>query len=1068
MKKIFLFPVLCFSVLMMAQYSGKVLDQTTGKPIVGISVSLSNSEAFILTDSHGRFTLNSPEPKVRLYFSGRDYERQMVEVVLNKEKPLVIYLRSKIDDRVREIAEVNISTGYQKLPKERSTGSFSLVDNKLLQQQVTTNIIDRLPVVGNGISLTKGLSERSQLMVRGLSTMEGPKAPLIVVDNFPYEGDLSNINPNIVENITILKDAAAASIWGARAANGVIVITTKGSKFNQTLSVEFTANTTLGSKPDLSYIKQISSRDFIDVEMTLFKNGYYNSDINSPAHPALTPVVDLLNKEKNGQLSNQETMNEITRLKHLDIRDQYIKYMYRPLEKRQYAVNISSGGSDVSWMSFIGFDDNRGNLGEKYQRLNARLLNTWQATKKLSITMGVYFTSTEEKSGRSAYNSIVMMGNWKVPYLEFADKAGNPLVMSSSLDQNYLNSLKGKGLLNWDYYPLTDWQHKLSENKDTEVILQSAANYKILKGLDVDIKYQYQRLSKQSSLLYDGESYRARHYVNSFAREQPGGGISFVVPKGGIITRGNGISVINNLRGQINYNNTFGRHSISALIGGEIRETESVYESKRYYGYNAENLSEGLVDYTRQYPKYVTGGMDYIENERSLYKTNIRFVSLYGNAAYTYDKKYVLSGSVRRDASNLFGLKTNDQWNPFWSLGVGWNISREKFYSLDWLSYLKLRGSYGFNGNIDPSMSAVTTIFYNTDPSIMTGGRTARIDKYFNPNLRWETIRMINIGIDFSTKNNRISGSVEFYTKKGSNLFGRAPIDYTTGITSMLWNVAGMKGRGLDIELKTRNTEGHLKWKSILNYSIYRDEVTDYYLKNTFASNFISESGSMAPVSGIVGLPVYSVFAYRWAGLDPKTGEAQGYYGGEVSKDYSKITGSERGIEDLKYFGSAIPTTFGSFINSFGYKQLSLDVGITYKFGYWFRRTSINYTNLMINKDGHSDYALRWQKPGDEAFTNVPSNPYKTNSMRDNFYKGSSVLVDKGDHIRLEYINLNYSFSADQLKNLPVKNLQLYCSINNIGILWKANKSGIDPDYNWGTYSLKPITTYSFGFRAQF
>ncbi|MBT2622845.1 SusC/RagA family TonB-linked outer membrane protein [Chryseobacterium sp. ISL-6] len=1067
MKNYILFPIICCSSLMVAQQhtiTGKITENTTGKPLSGVAVIIQNINAVTNTDKNGIFSLTTGESRLSLLISKAGYESQSLDIQLPLQKELKISISTKIT----EIEEVTLSTGYQKIPKERSTGSFSSVDNKLLQQQVTTNIMDRLPAIGNGLTVSKGLTEDGQLMIRGLSTMQGPKNPLIVVDNFPYEGSISNINANIIESVTILKDAAASSIWGARAANGVIVITTKAAKNNQATSVEFTANTTLSAKPDLSYSRQISSSDFIDVEMQLFNKGYYDSDLNSSSHPALTPVVTLLNKEKQGLLSHNDAMTEINRLRNIDVRDQYKKYMYQPMENRQYALNIFGSTPKLSWTSFIGYDDNTGNLNEKYQRLNARFQNTWKPTEKLTITTGMYYTSTTTKSGKSAYNSITMRDNWKVPYMQFADDAGSPLVMNYMLDQDYKNSLQGKGLLDWNYYPLTDWMHNITQNKTSELILNAGLNYKIIKGLDFDIKYQYQYNNGESSTLYDEQSYYARNYVNNFAKQNSDGSISFIVPKGGIFDKGLSETTVNNLRGQLNYNRNFGKHSINAIAGGEIRETITQYDNNRYYGYNTNTLSTAGIDYTKQYPNFVTGSLDFIERGTSLRETNIRFVSLYANAAYTYDKRYTLSGSVRQDASNLFGLKTNQQWNPFWSAGLSWNVSNEAFYNSSFLPYLKLRGSYGFNGNIDPSMVAVTTILFDTDLSVYTGGNTARIDKFYNPNLRWETIRIMNMGLDFGLKNNLITGSVEYFTKEGSNLFGTAPLDYTTGVKSMLWNVAGMKGQGLDIELKTKNIDRTIKWNSILNFSIYNDKVTNYYLPTTFANNFVVSSGSTAPISGIVGLPVYGVFAYKWAALDPQTGDPQGYLDGEVSKDYTKILNSARGIEDLEYFGSAIPTKYGSFINTIAYQQFSLDVGITYKFGYWFRRSSINYTDLIASRDGHSDYSKRWQKPGDEQWTNVPSNPYTTNSARDAFYNGSSVLVERGDHIRLQYLNLNYSFRKENLGSLPIQSLQLFASVNNLGILWKANKVGIDPDYNWGTYSLKPVKTYSIGLRTQF
>ncbi|KAK6020415.1 TonB-dependent receptor plug domain protein [Ostertagia ostertagi] len=193
----------------------------------------------------------------------------------------------------------------------------------MLSKQVTTGIMERLPAAANGILVDQTTNDTPQLMVRGLSTLQGPKNPLIILDDFPYEGNLNNINPDMVASVTVLKDAAASSIWGARAANGVIVITTKKGKFDQPLTVEFTANTTMSDKPDLSYLRQMSSSDFIDVEQELFARGFYNSDISSVSHPVLTPVVDLLNRARKGLISQEEAGRQIAVLRQTDVRDHY-------------------------------------------------------------------------------------------------------------------------------------------------------------------------------------------------------------------------------------------------------------------------------------------------------------------------------------------------------------------------------------------------------------------------------------------------------------------------------------------------------------------------------------------------------------------------------------------------------------------------------------------------------------------------------------------------------------------------------------------------------------------------
>lgn len=1067
MKSILILSLVLFYGVSFAQHTfkGIIVEKDTQNPVKGITVTDQNTDTIVRTDSKGVFAITVQEASTRLRIAGVGYETQEINLSL----PLIEQLTIILSPKIKDIEEVTVSTGYQKIPKERATGSFSTVSADLLSKLVTTNIIERLPALANGLMLDNATTDTPQLMVRGLSTLQGPKNPLIILDDFPYEGDLKNINPAIVESITLLKDAAASSIWGARAANGVVVITTKKAGLAQPLKVEFTANTSLSDKPDLNYIRQISSADFIDVEKELFARGYYNSDINSPSRSLVTPVVAILDREKKGLITSTEAQQQLNFLKNIDVRDQYRKYMYQPSQKFQYALNIAEGGPKLAWTAGFGYDDNSGNLDEKYQRTNLRFQNIWKPFEKLTLTTGIFYSHTKNRSGRSGYGTINMKGNWKVPYIKFADDEGNPLVSFSTYSQQYKDSNATAGLLDWNYYPLYDWQHATSSNTNDELIFSNSLRYKIVKGLDVDLKYQYHQNHANYTNLYDELSYYARNYVNTFATKDAQGNIQFIVPKGGILDASNTTSKINNIRTQFNYNYTSDKHSITAIAGAETRATVTDYEGNRYYGYNEKTQGSASVDYTKQYPSFVNGGMAYIQNGQLMREKNTRFMSLYANTAYTFLKKYTLSGSIRRDASNLFGLTTNDQWNPFWSAGVAYKISDENFYNLSWLPNLKLRGSYGFNGNIDPAMVAVTTIAYTTNPSVHTGTSMARIDQYYNPNLRWETSRIINLGIDFSSRNNRLSGSVELFTKKGSNLFGTAPLDYTTGITSLLWNVAGMEGKGLDIELKSTNINtDRFQWDTILNFSKYHDKVTSYYRQNAFASNYVSANGQSLPITGIEGLPVYAMFAYQWAGLDPATGDPRGYLDGEISTDYSAITGSEKGIEDLKYFGSAIPTTYGSLINTLALNRFSLDIGLTYKLGYWFRRSSIKYGDLVVSRIGHSDYANRWRQPGDELVTEVPSFNYTVNTSRDLFYNGSSVLVEKADHVRLQFLNLNYNLTKEKWAGLPLSSLQLYCSVNNLGIIWRANTHQLDPDYSWGNASLKPVTTYSLGFKAQF
>lgn len=1033
-----------------AKKSGSVVDQN-GNPLAGVTISNPKGNLSTSTNQSGLFELSVHDGD-QLLVSIMGYEP--IEVMVSSGKIGQIILRPENI----EIGVVDaVNTGYQTLPKERATGSFSTVSNELLNQQVGTDIISRLPNIANSVMMDQS-GYNGQIMVRGLSTISGPKDPLIILDNFPYEGDLNNINPNIVENITILKDASASSIWGARAANGVIVITTKKGQVSHKINVRLNSSLTIGAKPNLGYIRQMSSTDMIDVEKELFSNGFYDSKLISSNRPVVSPVVDYLDQARKGAISLEEANDAIDALRNIDVRDQFNQYVYRPAVKQQYFVDANGGSNNFSWLSSVGYDHNKETLGENYDRLNLRFQNTYRPFKSLSLSTNLYYTQTTTASGRFGYSDI----GYIFPYTRIADDNGIALPIARNWNMSYVSSFGDGKLMNWMYYPLDDWKHQTTKSNSSSILGASTLKYTILNGLSLNIDYQYQRETSNNSNLADIESYMARDYINSYTQIVNNVPI-YIVPKGAILDKANFVSNTHNLRGQINFDRTYGRSNINAIAGTEIRSISNDGNQSRYYGYNPNNLTVGNVDFKTAYPNIITGGTSTIINGNLLNETDRRFVSQYANASYTYNDKYIFSGSLRRDASNLFGLKTNDQWNPFWSTGIAWKISKEKFYKFDQLPNLSIRGTIGYAGNIDPAMVSVNTIRFLPRASVYTGTPVALFQNYYNPQLRWETSKMFNIGVDFNSKSNRISGSIEYYQKKGINLFGTSPIDYTSGVDPyMLRNVAEMKGKGLDVELKTVNINKAFKWNTILNFSYFKDQIEEYNVERSLALFYISTD--IPPVSGVKGHPVYSVYGYKWAGLDPANGEPQGYLDGKISKDYPAIIGEGTPVEDLDFFGSAIPTKFGSFINTVSYKAISLQVGLTYKFGYWFRRNSINYSDLYNNWRGHSDYANRWKMPGDENFTNIPSVDYLSNSSRDQFYEGASILVERGDHIRLQYINLAYNLSRTKYFN----SVQFFVNANNLGIIWKANQAGIDPDFNINLNRFVTPANYSLGFRAHF
>lgn len=309
---------------------------------------------------------------------------------------------------------------------------------------------------------------------------------------------------------------------------------------------------------------------------------------------------------------------------------------------------------------------------------------------------------------------------------------------------------------------------------------------------------------------------------------------------------------------------------------------------------------------------------------------------------------------------------------------------------------------------------------------------------------------------------------MEYYRKKGRDLIGEAPVDPTTGVLSaqqtfsFKGNVAEMKGEGVDAVVTSRNLVGRFRWTTHYLFSYAATRVTRYLLPATGAGSYFNLGLAVNPVEG---RPLYTIYSYAWAGLDDQTGDPQRYLGGQVSKNYTALVNQP--VTDLSYHGPAVPEYYGALRNEWGWKGFSLSANIAYKLGYYFQRSSINYNSLFRNWVGHPDYTLRWQKAGDEVHTQVPSLVYpNTNANRDLFYNRSQVLVERGDHVRLQDVGLSYEVSRDARKKLPVKQVRISLYANNLGILWKANGANLDPDYFSGGFPLP--RTIALGLKTIF
>lgn len=1036
---------------------GKITNEK-GEPLAGTSISVKHSNITITSNEKGEFTLTALEQGAVLIISNIGYET--IEMKWTGQLSIEVVMKQKINQL--EDVVVNVNTGFELIPKDRATGSFTFVDNKTFNQQVSPDIMSRLEAVANSFYVDRSTSTPG-FRVRGLSSIRGPKTPLIIVDNFPFEGSIENLNPNDIENISILRDAAAASIWGTKAGNGVIVITTKKSKFNQPITTELNINTTVTAKPDLWYLPQASASDYIDAELFLFGKGFRFADTNNVNRPPFSPVYELLFRKRNGTISAAEADAAINNLRKQDVRNDFLNHLYRTGLNQQYALTTKGGSGNHAWLLSAGFDHNTDNLAGTYKRGSVRLQNTFRLGKRIILTTAATMVETNTNSGNLPYRGIVSnLGLY--PYARLIDENGNPLPYEKNYRLSYIDTVGGGRLLDWKYYPLTNHQFETSQQKTRNMLLNIGVDYKITKSLTANVLYQLERENKEGTNLFSVDSYFARDLINTFSQiNYSTGSVINKVPPGGIRDLSNDNLTGTNLRAGINYAKQWTLSELTFIAGSEIRER--VLQSNRFrtFGYIEDPLSSGIVDHTTPYPSLITGSNSLIPNIGGAFsKSNIRFVSIYSNVSYTFNKKYTLSASARRDASNQFGVSTNNRWTPLWSIGSKYDISKEKFFRFKPIQSLQLRVSYGYSGNVNPNKLAVTT----TSAGVMspyTQLPTYSFTSFADPELRWEKVGTVNAGIDMVVRGNRVRASVDYYSKKSIDLFGVVPIDYTSGIGSTVEkNVASLTTNGLDIEINSLVIDKAIKWSLDVNFNINRDRVDRYFINSLRGSFFVGKQNN---ISGLEGKPVYSMFSYKWAGLDPASGDPLGFLEGNVSKDYARLTGVATLITDLNFHGSVLPSFFGSFGNTISWKQLSLTARFMYKMGHYFRRPGIEYTSLTSSLFQHREIADRWQKPGDELMTNVPSMPYPNVSNRDAFYINSQVMIEKADHIRLQFITVNYSVNNSQLQKIGIKKIDIYSNINNIGILWSSNKLGLDPEY---PASIPPPVSVAFGIKTNF
>ncbi|GAB2633436.1 SusC/RagA family TonB-linked outer membrane protein [Belliella aquatica] len=1034
--------------------SGKVTLRPTKEAAIGASIVAKGTSIGSITDLDGEFSLRLSEGKHILIVSYIGYQTQEFE--MNIPTDAASNLHFELFEDALGLSEVEVfSTGYQEIPKERATGSFVQVDNKLVNRRISTNILDRLEDITPGLIFNRDMSgTQNDFTIRGTSTLFSDARPLIIIDNFPHDGPLENINPNDVESITVLRDAAAASIWGAKAGNGVVVITTKKGKKGMPIKVSINANTTVVQPRDLFYEDFMSVDAFIDAEKMLFNRGQFADREGNMGNLTLSPVVETLIKQRDGLISAQQAENIIDGYRNTDLRRDLQRFFYRPEVRQQYSLGVSGGSEFHNYSISAGFDGIKQEIiSNANNRVTLNAQNNFTlANNRLKINSGIYLTQ-----GRRISETAVPSSNYL--YEPLRDPNGNNLPIIRGVSRRFAENAQENGFLNWDYVPLDEIGATQDSFRQNDFRINTGISYTILPGLEAEVMHQYWSNSSGTEQLRKSESFFARDIINDYTTFASNGNPIRNIPNGGVRDYTDVFSQSHQFRAQLKYNGKIGdKGYISGLAGAEAKNLTTRGNSNRWYGYDSETGASLPVDYTTFFRNSSNNAFNNIPRVQNVSGTVTRFVSGYANLSYTHDNKYVLSLSARQDGSNIFGVNANQRLVPLWSTGLNWNLSEESFYKWDAVPFVRLRSTYGFNGNVNSSLSAFPTAFIRQASTIGNLPYLA-LNNPGNPDLRWERIGILNLALDFETKGGRLSGNIEYYSKNGIDLIGTIPFPSNSGITTFTGNFSSMVTRGWDLNLNSKNLrqDRNFKWNTNFFLSVNKEEVTDFEgLLNATSYFDYGTGGSGVGPRPRVGYPLHAVYTIPYAGLDPDTGNPRGFLDGEPSTNAGAVISSME-IDDLIFEGYGRPTVFGALRNDFAWKNFSVSANISYRMGYVFRRPTLSYFSLLNGWITHSDYERRWQNPGDEVITDVPSLPSSYDNNSATLYNNSEVLIERGDHIRLQDIRMSYTLQSPS--KLKIDRLEVFLYLNNLGVLWKATDLPLDPDFR----TVRPMRSMTFG-----
>jgi TonB-linked SusC/RagA family outer membrane protein len=1073
---------------------GTVLDEKK-LPLPGATVRVKGTNKRVTTNAAGKFFLQNVAENATIEISYIGYK--VVEVIAASQIEDVTLTLEDAD--LKEVI-VTVSTGYQILPKDRVSGSFKVISGEQLEKPAADLSQKLIGTTSGMVATTSPVTGESTFQIRGLSTLGANASPLIVVNGFALsENNFSNINPNDIETVTILKDAGAASIWGARAANGVIVVTTKTAKKGMPLSIEINAFTRIASKLDLNYSRALaSSAATVDYEVATF--GKLGAQTNAGILGAgstwsnfRSQATTLLNENRLGFISSAQLATRLDVLRMSDNSAQISDLLMSNPVTNQINLNMASATEKVRNNMSLQYETNQQDFKGNN---NTRALINYRAVVDITdwLRFDTEFNGLYANQNNDGYD-MTTIRSWS-PYDMLLKPDGTPTNFTKNyyypIIERYFSTSKFP-YADFTYNPLTDLSAHNLTAQTLNARLQAGLTFKIMPGVSVNSRFRYENNNILNRGLYNESSDRVRTTVNQNAvwDRTMTGVVTPLIPKGSILDQSRSKSVGYTWANQVNVDRTFGNdHSINVLLGQEMRQLVSQnFNHSTTYGYNDETLQVGafsngtggsyplaptyrISSWTNpggvwNIPTTVINGISVptIYNSFPSFVTD-RFVSLYANAAYTYKNKYTIEAGARVDASNLITDEAKYRYQPIWHVGGTWQIYKEHFMGdINWIDNFSLRGTFGYQGNIDRSTSfmpliALGGVNNNTNETSNT------ISSYGNPSLRWEKTAQTNVGIDFSVLKGKLFGSLDLYNKNGRDLIASIAIPAVNGTTSQRLNRAEMVNRGLNLELGTNlKIAEKIRWSGSFNFGYNKNKITQLYATAFTYGNLTSTNVNSTYVqehnANTLWVPVYAGLVNGYPAVRANDGSTF-----PISSAPGSVPDARTILTDA---GTNVAPYTGGLTSSFDVYNFNLSFTITGKFGAVFKTMPFNYPPGSGSGTGRilPNARLDIAYNGDPSqYVQVPPSLVESNYLTwltwsNNF----SYLVQNANVIRIQQVDLSYRVNPRLLGKLNIKGLKLFAQGTNL-FVFTNNKYDEDPEYPLGTQ--RPMPRFTFGANLQF